>query len=125
MNDPDRSPWTVDPQLEKAVRAWVRRFGYRMRWSRGAVPLWGVNDERPYFSIDIVEADGRDDVVDLIPLDSGDLVVGLINGASGICRGWECSTDRLLDVLSEADEYSKSCKSFADAGPETAKTSSA
>jgi hypothetical protein len=118
MSELDLSPWIVDPhlaELDKAVCAWVRPFGYRMRWSRGAAPLWGVNDERPTLSIDIVEANGRDDVINVIPLDDGDLVVGLINGASGICRGWECSTDRLVDVLGEADEYSKSCQGFADA----------
>ncbi|MFI0451748.1 hypothetical protein [Actinomadura sp. 6N118] len=115
----EAAPWAADPrlaELETVVRAWGKPFGYRVRWSHGAIPLWGINDERPYLSVDLVESDGRDDVVVVIPLDGGDLVVGMVNGASGICRGWECGPDQLLDVLKEADEYSRSCQSFADAG---------
>jgi len=117
MNEAELPPGAADPRLaevETAVRVWARPFGYRVRWSHGAVPLWGVDDVRPYLSVDLV--DGRDDVVDVIPVDDGGLVVGMVNGSSGICRGWECGPAQLLDVLTEADEHSRSCERFADGG---------
>jgi hypothetical protein len=117
MNEAELSPGAADPRLaevETVVRVWARPFGHRVRWFRGAIPLWGVDDVRPYLRVDLV--DGRDDVVDVIPLDGGGLVVGMVNGSSGICRGWECGPDQLLDVLKEADEYSRSGESFAGGG---------
>ncbi|MEO3825902.1 hypothetical protein [Actinomadura sp. B10D3] len=116
MNEAGLPPG-IDPRLaevEMVVGAWARTFGYRVRSFRGALPLWGIDDVRPYLRVDLV--DGRDDVVDVIPLDGGGLVVGMVNGSSGICKGWECDPDQLLDVLKEADEHSRSCEHFAGGG---------
>jgi hypothetical protein len=117
MNEAESPPGDADQrlaELETGVRAWARPFGHRVRRCHGAVPLWGVDDAGPYLCVDLL--DGRDDVVAVIPLDDGGLVVGVVNGPSGICRAWECGPGRLLDVLQEADAHSRSATDFAAGG---------
>lgn len=65
--------------------------------------------------VELAPEETYDAVVTVVALEST-VVVGLVGGASGICRGWECAPGELAEVLEEAGAYARLCAGFTRGG---------